>query len=148
MLSTICGVSCTECPTKATCAGCAETKGCPYGTQCFVAAYILANGKSAYQAFQEQLIREINALEIPGMEPVTALSPLVGHFVNLEYPLPGGDSVKLLRDDEMYLGTQVENLLDDTKTTCFGIIARESFLLVCEYKKDCIDPEIVVFKRR
>lgn len=147
MKRSICGADCAACPGKDTCNGCAETNGCPAGKQCFVAKYILTGGMAAYAEFKSALIGEINALEVPGMEPVTELYPLVGSYVNLEYPLPGG-RVKLLRDDEMYLGAQVPNLLDDSKKSCFGVIARESFLLVCEYGENCTNPELVLYRRR
>lgn len=147
MERSICGADCTTCPTKESCNGCAETKGCPFGKQCFVAKYILTGGAAAYVEFKKSLIDEINALEIPGMAPVTELYPLVGSYVNLEYPIPGGKT-KLLRDDEMYLGAQVANLLDDSQKCCFGVIARESFLLVCEYGANCTNAELVLYRRR
>lgn len=148
MKTSICGANCAECPSKEACMGCAETSGCPFGKTCFIAKYILTGGKENYNAFKQGLIDEINALPIDGMEKVTELVPLVGHFVNLEYPLPSGDKVKFLKDDEMYLGAQVENKFDESKKSCFGVIARESFILICEYGENCENPEIVVYKRR
>lgn len=148
MKKSICGANCAECPSQKVCPGCAETGGCPFGKQCFVAESILTGGMDAWQAFKNQLIEEVNALAIAGMEPVTELYPLVGSFVNLEYPLPSGGRVKFLRDEEIYLGAQVSNLFDESKKTCFGVIARESFLLVCEYGENSADPKIVVYKRR
>lgn len=148
MKNSLCGANCLECPSVNECKGCTETNGCPYGKQCFIASYILTGGTENYQAFKKGLMDEINALKIDGMEKVTELYPLVGHFVNLEYPLPNGNSVKFLEDDEMYLGTQVKNLFDDSGKTCYGVIARESFLLVCEYGENGINPELVIYKRR
>ncbi len=148
MKKSICGANCTECPSSAECKGCTETNGCPYGKQCFIAKYILTGGMENFQAFKQGLINEINALSVDGMERVAELYPLVGNFVNLEYPLPNGKTVKFLKDDEMYLGAQVKNLFDDTGRTCYGVIAREGFILVCEYGENCVGPEIVVFKRR
>lgn len=147
MKNSICGANCAECPSKEACPGCAETNGCPFGKQCFVAKYILTGGMENWNAFQQGLIDEVNALHIDGMESVAELYPLVGRFVNLEYPVPGGN-VKFLQDDEMYLGAQVRNLLDDSGKTCFGVIARESFLLVCEYGENGANPELVLYKRR
>lgn len=148
MKNSICGANCAECPSKESCRGCAETNGCPFGKECFIAKYILTGGTENYTAFKKGLIDEINALDIEGMEKVTELYPLVGTFVNLEYPLPNGGTVKFLTDDETYLGTQVKNLFDESGKTCFGVIARESFILICEYGENCTDPEIVVFKKR
>ncbi len=148
MKESLCGANCNECPSVNECKGCTETKGCPYGKQCYIAKYILTGGMENYLDFKKGLIDEINSLNIDGMEKVCELYPLVSTFVNLEYPLPSGGTVKFLKDDEMYLGTQVKNLLDDSGKTCFGVIARESFILVCEYGENCADPRIVIYKRR
>lgn len=148
MKNAICGACCAECPSREGCKGCAETNGCPYGKQCFIAKYILTGGMENYQAFKQGLLAEINALRADGMETVRELYPLVGSFVNLEYPLPSGKNVRFLKDDEMYLGAQVKNLFDDSGKTCYGVIARESFILICEYGENAQNPEIVVYKRR
>lgn len=147
MNTSLCGADCAKCPSKEACPGCAETGGCPFGKQYFVAKYILTGGMDAWRAFKAGLIGEINALEIPGMAEITELYPLVGSFVNLEYPLPCG-AVKLLCDDEVYLGAQVENVFDDSKKTCFGVIAREGFLMVCEYSEGGAGAQLVLYKRR
>lgn len=148
MNESLCGANCAECPSKENCKGCAKTNGCPYGKQCFIAKYILTGGKENYDAFKKGLIDEINALNIDGMEKVTELYPLVGSFVNLSYPLPSGESVKFLKDDETYLGAQVKNLFAEDEKTCYGVIARESFIIICEYDEGCLSPEIVIYKRR
>lgn len=148
MGKSLCGANCAECPSAKECKGCAETNGCPYGKQCFIANYILVGGEKSYRDFKNGLIKEINALNIDGMEKVAELYPLVGNFVNLEYPLPSGQSVKLLQNDEMYLGAQVKNLFDDGGKTCFGVIARESFILICTYGENCENPELVLYKHR
>lgn len=148
MSKSICGANCAECPSNSTCKGCAETDGCPYGKQCFVAKYILTGGVENYDMFKKGLIDEINALNVDGMEKVKELYPLVGNYVNLEYPLPNGETVKFLKDDEVYLGVQVKNLFDESGKSCYGVIARESFILVCEYGEGGANPEIVVLKRR
>lgn len=148
MKSSICGANCTECQSNKTCLGCKETNGCPFGKQCFVAKYILTGGMKNYQAFKNCLIEEINAFNIEGMEEVTELYPLVGHFVNLEYPLPNGVTVNFLKEDEVYLGTQVKALFDENGKTCFGVIAREGFILICTYGENGTDPELVLYKRR
>lgn len=148
MKKAICGAKCAECAYAKDCKGCAETKGCPFGKQCFIAKYILTGGLENYELFKKGIISEVNALGIGGMQKVTELYPLVGSFINLEYPMPNGKTIKLLSDDEVYLGAQVENLFDDSGKSCYGIIARESFIIVCEYGENCVNPELVVFKRR
>lgn len=145
---TYCGANCAECPTKENCKGCVETKGCPFGKQCFVANYIQLGGEENFRAFKQGIIEEINALNVDGMEKVNDLYPLVGKYINLEYPLPSGGTVKFLSDDEVYLGAQVKNLFDNEGKTCYGVIARESFILICEYDENCVNSEIVVYKRR
>lgn len=147
MKESICGAVCTECPSKEVCPGCAATNGCPFGKQCFVARYILTGDMDHYQTFKNDLIEEINGLNIDGMESVTELYPLVGSFVNLEYPIPSG-TVRFLKDDEVYLGAQVKNLLDESDKTCFGVIARDNFILICTYEANGANPEIVIYKRR
>lgn len=144
----ICGANCSECPSKESCKGCEQTKGCPYGKQCFIAKYILTGDMEKYEEFKNELIDEINALGIEGMEKVTCLYPLVGNFVNLEYPLPSGEKIKFLKNDEMYLGAQVANLFDENKKTCFGVIARENFILICTYGENGADPELILYKQR
>lgn len=148
MKKTFCGANCAECPSEKVCPGCVETKGCPFGKQCFIAKYILTGGMENYEVFKGELIDEINALKVDGMEKVSKLYPLVGNYVNLEYLLPSGSAVKFLKDDEVYLGTQVKNLFDAGGKTCFGVIARENFILICTYGENAENPELVLYKNR
>lgn len=90
------------------------------------------------------LIEEFNALGIEGVK-LTDLNLLSGSFINMEYTLPNGQKVKLLEDDKMYLGNQVEI---EGSERCYGVAADEKYLLVCEYGCNGSDPEIVVYKRR
>ena len=93
---------------------------------------------------KEQLIRAFNALGIPDMDTVTELHELRGSFVNLEYPLPSGQRVKLLDDDKTYYGNELHR---KGSIRCYGLAADEKYLLVCEYGDGGADPEIVVYKR-
>lgn len=147
MKKSLCGANCAECPSAEACKGCAETNGCPFDKQCFIAKYILVGGSDSYRQFKQKLIDEINDINIEGMQKVTELYPLVGSYVNLEYPFPGGRT-KLLSDDEVYLGAQVKDMLDPNKKMCYGVIARESFMLVCRYGQNGADPELVIYKSR
>lgn len=99
-----------------------------------------------FEEFKKQLIAEFNALDIAGMPEVQRLNALVGKYVNLEYTLPNGQRAKFLDDGKTYLGNQLESRLD--KGTCFGIIANVDFLLVCTYKQDGADPELILYKKR
>lgn len=148
MSISICGINCDECSFKNGCKGCTETNGCPGEKPCMIAQYITIGGMDAYQEFKKTLIDEINGLKIPGMNPIDTLYPLVGRFVNLEYPLPGGQTAKLLDDDEMYLGAQTACCFADDTDKCFGVIANAAFLLVCQYGENGTNPEILLFKKR
>lgn len=97
-----------------------------------------------FEKFKKQLIDEINGLGIEGMPKVDRLNALVGKYVNLEYLLPSGMSVKFLNDQTTYLGNQLE-IGDDR---CFGILACVDFILICTYGKDGADPELVLYKKR
>nr|MBQ6241221.1 helix-turn-helix domain-containing protein [Lachnospiraceae bacterium] len=99
-----------------------------------------------FEAFKQQLVDEINALQIEGMPRVEKLNALVGSFVNLEYPLPGGAKVKFLNDQTTYLGTQLEPEFGGDR--CFGVLANMDFILICTYGEGGADPELVLYKKR
>ena len=99
-----------------------------------------------FEAFKAQLIREINDLNIEGMPRVEKLNALVGRFVNLEYPLPGGAKARFLRDDATYLGTRLESPFGGER--CFGVLACMEFLLICTYEKEGANPELLLYKKR
>ena len=96
--------------------------------------------------FKQQLIAEFNALHIEGMPEVKELNVLVGGYVNLEYSLPNGKTVKFLDDGATYLGNQLECELGGNG--CFGIVANMEFLLVCTYEENGENPELVIYKKR
>lgn len=99
-----------------------------------------------FEKMKQQLISEINELHIEGMPRVEKLNALVGSYVNLEYKLPNGNSVKFLNDSKTYLGNQLECELGADR--CFGVIADKEFLLVCTYEKDGVNPELVLYQKR
>lgn len=143
-MKSLCGADCANCEMNKACMGCIASNGCPFGTQCFIVKYIQTGGMGNYEQFKQQLISEFNGLGLPGMPKITELYALVGNFVNLEYPLPSGQKAKLLDENSVYLGNQVE--IGDGR--CYGLIAAPEFLLVGEYGENGTDPEIVLFKRR
>ena len=104
------------------------------------------NGAEAFASFKKQLMDEINALRIEGMPKVEQLFALVGGYVNLEYPLPNGKTVKFLDDSATYLGNQLESKLESGR--CFGIVANAHFILICTYEEKGANPELVVYKKR
>lgn len=100
---------------------------------------------TADSAAKQQLMDEINALGIADMPEVNELYVLQGSFVNMEYNV-NGNVVKLLDDNAMYWGTQVEKV--GTENRCYGVAANERCILVSEYGKDGADAELVVLKKR
>lgn len=89
-------------------------------------------------------IAELNALNLPDLQ-LDDLHLLNGFYVNLEYRLPNGQAVKLLEDKKVYLGNQIER---PGQERCYGVVADEKYLLVCEYGCNGADPKIVCYKRR
>lgn len=99
----------------------------------------------AFDELKKLLIEEINALNINGMPTLNKLNALVGSYVNLEYKLPSGKSVKFLDDNATYLGYQLEC---DSGDKCFGIVANMEFILICTYEANGENPEIIIYKKR
>lgn len=143
MNRSICGIDCLNCQLSSTCKGCAETKGRPFGAECIV-ALCLKQGDNVLCQFKKDLISAFNALHIQDMEKVTELNALKGSFINIEYPLPNGQTIKYWDDHKIYLGNQLQK---KDSNRCYGIIADEKYLMVSEYSGYGIDPRIVVFKR-
>ena len=150
-MESICGADCNSCGygKNNNCKGCSESNGCPFGKQCFIAKYIKTGGIENYNVFKKQIIDEFNSLNVPGMPKINELYPLNGAYVNLSYPLPSGSAVKLLEDDNIYLGNQVECEFNEGKIIrCYGLVAGMDFLLVSEYGANGDSPELFVYKRR
>lgn len=99
-----------------------------------------------FEEFKKILINEINDLHIDGLPKLTKLNALVGKYVNLEYTLPNGKSVKFLDEQKTYLGNQLECEFGGDR--CFGVIAHMDFILVATYEKDGLNPELVLYKKR
>lgn len=136
---TYCGSDCCkECSRAAECGGCEACSGHPFGGSC------IAERNKDFAALKNSLIDEINALSVEGLT-VSELFLLNGAYVNLEYPLPNGTTVKFLKDDDVYLGNQIERADSER---CYGVVANEEFILVCEYGCNGAEPEIVMYKRR
>ena len=148
-MKAICGANCDECNLyNNKCKGCKETNGCPFGNKCFIANYIEIGGLNNYESLKKKLIGEFNSLKIDGMPKIKDLYPLHGEFINLEYTLPNGNKVKFLNDNESYLGNQVECLFNDEEVKkCFGLVCNMSFIMVCEYEENGLNPEIIIYKR-
>ncbi len=136
---TYCGIDCCEnCVRFSECGGCEKCAGHPFGGSC------IAERNRDFSALKQQLIEEINALRIDGLI-VYDLNLLSGEYVNLGYPLFNGTTVRFLNDKDIYLGNQIER---QDSERCYGVVADEVFILVCEYGCNGVDPEIVLYKRR
>ncbi len=99
-----------------------------------------------FEEFKKTLINEFNALHVEGMPKVEKLNALVGGYINMEYRLPNGKTVKFLDDNATYLGNQLECEFGGER--CFGIAANMDFLLVCIYEANGENPELVIYKKR
>ena len=136
---TYCGIDCCkECSRLAECGGCEKCGGHPFGGSC------IAERNKDFSQLKQQLIDEINALGICGLI-VENLNLLTGAFVNLEYPLSNGTTVKFLNDKDIYLGNQIEI---PNSERCYGVVANEDFILVCEYACNGANPKLILYKRR
>lgn len=144
-MKTICGVDCSKCILKDQCKGCMETSGHPLGGECVAAQCYQLGGEECFLQYKKRLIDEVNSLKIKDMPPITTLFQLSGAYVNLEYTLPNGAKIKLLDDTKIYLGCQVEKTNSDR---CYGFVADNDYLLLCEYGCKGAEPEIVIYKKR
>ncbi len=126
MLS-LCGLACCdECHKKNDCGGCVKTDGHPFGGTCVAAECVKRGGLEELQKMKETLIEEFNALSVQSLQ-VKDLNLLNGFYVNLEYTLANGQSVKLLEDGCVYWGNQIEIPGSDR---CYGIVADDNYLLL------------------
>ena len=135
-MKTLCGLDCSECGLRDHCGGCAETNGRPFGGTCMVAVCCEEKGcENCCKSFEascrlkEQLIAEFNALGIEDMEKVTSLNALKGSFVNLEYTLPGGQTIKFWEDDRIYLLDSDKKQIHIFEPTEFTNLLHESLYL-------------------
>ncbi len=145
-MKTLCGADCEACQFRGTCRGCEATCGKPFGGTCVAAEYIKANGLEQYAGFKQELLHEINALlKENGVPQAQALYELPGSFVNLSYPIPSGETVKLLDDKKVYLGTQIESA---DSCRCYGVVADTEFILICSYGDNGSAPELKIYKKR
>ena len=146
MMKELCGTDCCKnCDALGkACAGCAETGGNPFGGGCVASACVNRGGIDAMRTEKETVLKEINALGVIPAD-VTDLFLLNGNYVNLAYPLASGQTAQFLDDKKIYWANQIEVTGSDR---CFGIVADESFILICTYGCNGADPELVLYKAR
>ena len=90
---------------------------------------------------KEMLLRKVRELDIKELKDLECLNELKGDYINLELKLPNGTFAKLLNDNKMYFGNQVERNGTDR---CYGIAADENQILICEYGCNGSDAELVM----
>ena len=88
------------------------------------------------------VIERLHELGIPELETVTALNELRGDYVNLECELPNGKSAKILDDNKLYMGCQVEIAGTDK---CYGVAADEKQIAVYRYGCNGADAKLVAW---
>ena len=108
--------------------------------------YRYLGGEEKFNEFRQQLINEFNDLNIEGMPKVEKLNALEGSYINLEYRLPNGNTVRFLDDNATYLGNRLESEFGGDR--CFGIAANMECLLVCTYEEGGTNPELIIYKKR
>ncbi|HIY46190.1 MAG TPA: hypothetical protein H9731_06735 [Candidatus Borkfalkia excrementipullorum] len=143
-MSSICGSDCcAACERREECGGCERAGGHPFGGTCIAAERVKRSGPDGLQRAKQALIAEINALGIENLA-LNDLHLLLGGYINLEYPLPNGQTVKFLRDNDVYWGNRAEIPGSDA---CYNVAAGDLFLLVCKTGPAGV-PEIIVYKKR
>lgn len=147
-MSSICGINCDECKIKDKCKGCASTNGHPWGGDCVLAKFCYdKNGhtKEKIVEYKKELIKEIDSLNLEFISKIEELYPLNGIFVNIEYELQNGEKIKLLKDNDIYLGTQLHK---KDNSGYYGIVADNDYILVSEYDNNYQNAKIIVYKQR
>lgn len=100
----ICGqFNCQKCSSYKQCGGCLKICGKPFNGLCLASEIIKERGYEGYQIFKSKIIDEINNLGIKDLK-VEDLNLLSSSYVNLEYELENGTKIKLLKDNDVYLG--------------------------------------------
>ena len=107
--------------------------------------YVEIGGKEKFEQFKQQLVGEFNVLlKAEGLPFVENLNVLSGAYINMEFRLPSGRTVRFLDDNATYLGSQLEG----ETGRCYGIAGNMEFLLICSYEQNGENPELVIYKKR
>lgn len=138
-MKTYCGMDCCkDCGKLSECGGCEKCQGHPFGGSC------VAERNRDFLTLKSELVKEINALGIKELA-INDLNLLNGAYVNLAYPLPNGTTTQFLNDNDIYFANQIER---PNSERCYGVVANEEFILICEYGCNGANPEIILYKRR
>ncbi len=138
-MKTYCGIDCCKnCDKLSECGSCEKCQGHPFGGSC------VAERNRNFLTLKNQIIEEINSFGIKDLT-LNDFNLLNGAYVNLAYPLPNGTTVQFLNDNDIYFAKQIER---PNSERCYGIVANEEFILICEYGCNGANPEIILYKRR
>ena len=135
--------NCEECPSFKDCGECENCNAMPFGAkeQCICARLIADKGFRGFQDTFQHVINSINALSIHGLH-VEDMNILPGSYLNLEYPLPNGETVKFLNDNRTYFANQIETDGDRR----YGVVSDGSFLLVASYEPEGKHPKLLLYQ--
>ena len=98
---------CKECSAFNKCGGFISNSDKSFSRDCIARRLIVKNGFNSFLDFKKKVINKINNLGIKELK-VDDLNLLSASFVNLEYELENGTKVKLLNNNNVYLGQQIE----------------------------------------
>lgn len=93
---------------------------------------------------QKRLIQEFRALGIPELESLESLQELPGHYINLDFALPNGRTVRFWEDGKTYWCSQIHK---ENSDRCYGLVSDGNCLFVCEYGCGGSGAQVVCFKR-
>jgi hypothetical protein len=93
---------------------------------------------------KSKIIKRLHELGIEELKQVVSLNELKGDYINLECRLPNGSIGKILDDDKIYLGTQVEV---GGCEKCYGIAADDGHIAVFKYGCNGSDAELVLWMK-
>ncbi|MBP5207558.1 MAG: DUF3795 domain-containing protein, partial [Clostridia bacterium] len=112
---------------------------------CIAAQYIKKHGKTAYEEFKAGLVLQINSLLASlGIPEIENLNELPGFFVDLKYTLPGGAEATFLCPNNIYLGNQI---CVENNELCYGVVSDAGFILICSYRENGADPQLLIYKK-
>lgn len=134
---------CEKCSRFKECGWCESCNGHPLKGYCFFYKLIKEKGYDGYLILKKELIEKINNLKIEHLH-IDDLNLLLGNYINLEYTLENGSKIKLLNDNDIYLGNQVE-LPNDEK--CYGIATNSKIIVISKYGCNGSNPELILYRK-
>ena len=109
-------------------------------------------GVYSYDSLSPELLKELKNQNIT--KEIVIFSTIIQYAVLYGLLLASigivlSKKIKILDDNDSYLGNQVECKFNcDEVKKYYGIVANMDFILVSEYEEGCINPEIIIYKKR